>query len=72
MFQCLECGRDFRSTRAAEKASAVGCPDCGGVDIDLAVCGPVNPETGLTESEFTEMITDDSTRKDDPECTRIF
>lgn len=36
MFACLECGRKFRSGRAAERAADRGCPGCGGVDIDLA------------------------------------
>src|SRR5215467_7414449 len=42
MFKCLECGRKFRTTRAAERASMNGCPGCGGVDIDLDVT--VKPE----------------------------
>lgn len=37
MFKCYECGRRFKSVKAAEKASLNGCPRCGGVDIDLAV-----------------------------------
>lgn len=36
MFECLECGRKFATTAAAEKAANNGCPKCGGVDIDLA------------------------------------
>ena len=36
-FKCLECGRKFRSGRAAESAAMNGCPGCGGVDIDLDV-----------------------------------
>ena len=35
-FECMECGRKFRSIKSAEKASMDGCPKCGGVDIDLA------------------------------------
>jgi len=35
-FQCLECGKQFRTVRSAERASLSGCPKCGGVDIDLA------------------------------------
>lgn len=37
MFKCMECGRKFRTTRAAEKAAFGndGCPRCGGSDIDL-------------------------------------
>ena len=37
MFKCLECGRKFRTAKAAEKAANDGCPGCGGVDIDLDV-----------------------------------
>jgi hypothetical protein len=37
MFVCLECGRRFRTARAAERAADNGCPKCGGVDIDLDV-----------------------------------
>jgi hypothetical protein len=36
MFECLECGRKLRSTKAAARAAWTGCPGCGGVDIDLA------------------------------------
>ena len=36
MFSCQECGRKFKTTKAAERASRNGCPKCGGVDIDLA------------------------------------
>jgi hypothetical protein len=35
MWKCLECGRKFRTTNAAERAANNGCPGCGGVDIDL-------------------------------------
>jgi hypothetical protein len=35
MFACLECGKKFRTARAACKASLNGCPKCGGVDIDI-------------------------------------
>ncbi len=35
-FECLECRRAM-TLRAAEKAMSVGCPGCGGVDIDLKV-----------------------------------
>lgn len=37
MWKCLECGKKFRTTNAAHKASLNGCPKCGGVDIDLDV-----------------------------------
>lgn len=56
MFACQECGRKFKSSRAAEKAAYNGCPDCGGVDIDIDVVLPDLPpstpskagESGLT------------------------
>jgi hypothetical protein len=35
LWVCLECGRKFRSTAAAERAAMNGCPGCGGVDIDF-------------------------------------
>ena len=37
LFQCMECGKNFYSTRAAERATFgdEGCPGCGGTDIDL-------------------------------------
>jgi len=34
-WQCLECGHTFKTLRAAERAFEDGCPNCGGVDIDL-------------------------------------
>ena len=37
MYVCLECGKQFKSTKAAERASSNGCPGCGGVDIDVDV-----------------------------------
>lgn len=40
MFKCLECGKVFKTTRAAERAADSGCPKCGGVDIDLAPAAP--------------------------------
>lgn len=36
-FECLECGKQFRTVRSAERAANEGCPKCGGVDIDLAL-----------------------------------
>jgi len=36
-YKCQECGRKFKTTKAAERASKNGCPKCGGVDIDLDV-----------------------------------
>ena len=35
-FQCMECGKKFKSVKAAENAQQNGCPKCGGTDIDLA------------------------------------
>lgn len=35
-FKCMECGRKFRTVKAAERASYNGCPGCGGSDIDEA------------------------------------
>lgn len=37
MFVCLECGKIYRSTKAAEKAAYSGCSKCGSVDIDIYV-----------------------------------
>lgn len=34
-FRCQECGRKFKTARAAERAANNGCPRCGGVDIDI-------------------------------------
>jgi predicted nucleic acid-binding Zn-ribbon protein len=35
-YKCLECGKKFKTAKAAEKAMDDGCPKCGGSDIDLA------------------------------------
>ena len=35
-FICMECDKDFWTTEAAERAASEGCPNCGGVDIDLS------------------------------------
>lgn len=43
MFKCQECGRKFRTTKAAERAALNGCPGCNGVDIDLDPEAPVIP-----------------------------
>jgi hypothetical protein len=59
MFKCQECGRRFRTERAAWKASMEGCPGCGGVDIDLDDGKPADAEESY-----------DATRRetgDDPE-----
>jgi hypothetical protein len=37
LFACQECGRNFYTTKSAERASNDGCPGCGGVDIDIFV-----------------------------------
>ena len=34
MFECLRCGKLFRTKRRAERAAATGCPGCGGNDIE--------------------------------------
>jgi predicted nucleic acid-binding Zn-ribbon protein len=34
-WKCQECGRKFRTVKAAENAAMDGCPKCGGVDIDI-------------------------------------
>ena len=34
-FKCQECGRKFKTARAAERATYNGCPGCGGGDIDI-------------------------------------
>lgn len=46
-YQCMECGRRFKSHRSAERAVNDGCPRCGGTDIDLASRGWKCP-MGLT------------------------
>ena len=37
-WRCQECGRVFKTARAAERAmnGDHGCPGCGGSDIDVA------------------------------------
>lgn len=39
MWTCLECGRKFKTVKAAERAVNNGCPKCGGVDIDFVTEG---------------------------------
>jgi predicted nucleic acid-binding Zn-ribbon protein len=59
MWRCQECGRRFKTTRAAERAVEEGCPGCGGTDIDLDAGKPAD-----TEESY------DATRRktgDDPE-----
>ena len=45
MYECLECGKKFYSTAAAQRASYNGCPKCGGVDIDIYL--PGTPQRGV-------------------------
>ena len=37
-FECMDCGKKFRTVRAAERAAFGdrGCPKCGSSDVDLA------------------------------------
>lgn len=44
MYKCQECGRKFKTTKAAERASNNGCPGCGGVDIDLDTSSVTKPK----------------------------
>ena len=55
MFQCMECGRKFRTVKAAERACMNGCPKCGGVDIDLAPIAENNPDDELVEVTETGL-----------------
>ena len=32
--RCAECGKAFRTVKAALKAMSLGCPKCGGACID--------------------------------------
>lgn len=52
MWKCLECGKKFKSTKAAKKASFEGCPKCGGCDVDLDV-EITSPEPGTVRVTFT-------------------
>lgn len=36
LFKCLQCGKGFKTTAAAERAMNRGCPQCGASDVDLA------------------------------------
>lgn len=38
-FACMECGKKFKTVSAARKAAFVGCPKCGGSDVDIDVKG---------------------------------
>ena len=44
MYACMECGKKFKTTKAAERASNNGCPGCNCVDIDLEI-----PEKGFQQ-----------------------
>lgn len=46
-FCCQECGRKFKTTKAAEKASMNGCPKCGGCDIDVDIARQVVRPAGV-------------------------
>lgn len=35
-WRCLECGKTFKTAKAAENAVSNGCSRCGGSDIDMA------------------------------------
>jgi hypothetical protein len=43
MYKCIECGRKFKTAKAAQRAANKGCPGCGGVDIDLDTDKPLPP-----------------------------
>lgn len=49
MFQCMECGRKFRTAKAAERAAFGdrGCRGCGGSDIDLDPGPTTTPRQAL-------------------------
>ncbi|HEY7154847.1 MAG TPA: hypothetical protein VH575_12870 [Gemmataceae bacterium] len=51
MFACLECGKKFRTARAAERAANEGCPECGGVDIDSDPAAPALPRWEMREAK---------------------
>lgn len=58
-FECMECGKLFYSTKAAERASfgPNGCPGCGGADIDIHVPdGYYPPEDYQPAPEPTEPV----------------
>ena len=54
MFACLECGRRFRTPRAAERAALEGCPECGGVDIDIVPTALALPRWEVREAQAEE------------------
>lgn len=65
MWECLECGRKFRSCHAAEKAAFEGCPGCGGVDIDVAALRLRLPErpTRFEREVFEQRAVDEELRR---------
>ena len=55
-FKCMECGKKFRSTAAAERAALNGCPDCGRVDVDI------DPEATVMGSRSSSRFSAESVR----------
>ena len=51
-WKCQECHKKFKTTKAAERASRIGCPKCGGVDIDIE---NENRPKDFTEEQQKEM-----------------
>lgn len=49
MFKCMECGRKFKTVKAAERAAfgPDGCPGCGGSDIG---------EAPLSDGDWAETV----------------
>jgi len=62
MFMCQECGRKFSKTEAAERAMQLGCPRCGGTDIDADPSHPLwvsrRLEAAQTMSRMEEVEPD--------------
>lgn len=60
MWKCQECGRKFRTVQAAERAASDGCPNCGGVDVDVdvgdrpSVFRPCSCGSGLESEEVLD------------------
>lgn len=57
LFSCLECGRKFRTTATAERASYYGCPGCGGYDIDLAPVAKAAPAPVVVTAPVAAPVT---------------
>ena len=72
MFKCIECGRKFKTVKAAEKAANKGCPGCGGVDIDLDTsCGsPEGTQPGSLPPTIKSNIGGTIVDYDDPPLRR--